>query len=442
MKGKRGRLYVKNAALLTVSGFALRILGMVFRVQIAGYLGSEGMGLYQLILAVYTVFTSLASSGINVASTKLAAQSLARGRGMAATLRGLCITAMAFGSVAMLAQMLLAAPISHVFLHDARAELGLRILAPSLPFIAVAGAVRGCFLARRRVEPGVIAQLAEQAIRMGIAIWALRMVAQWGAAWACAAVLLGNTVSEALSCLIVGGFALREPAFQRRPGQSEPTHPYSDRELYEIVLPVEGSRLLASGLQAAESSLIPHCLAQYLGDRAAAMGQYGDLKGMAMPLLFFPFSVLAALSSLLMPEITRAHTKKDTAATHRLVGQMLKLTGAFAAASGAGFLLFGAPLAERLYDSAQVGQYVRVLALAAPFMYLESMVDGVLKGLGEQLATFRYSLLNSALRISAILLLLPRYGMPAFLGIMVFSNALTCGLNLWRMFVVIKREEG
>ncbi len=438
MVNARGRLYLKNAALLTAVGFVLRVLGMVFRVQMAGYLGSEGMGLYQLILAVYAVFTSLASAGINVASTRLAAQSLARGRGMAATLRGLCTAALSLGSAAMLAQMLLAGPVSRRLLHDARAEMGLRILAPSLPFIAVAGALRGCFLARRRVEPGVIAQLLEQTVRMVLALWALRAVARWGAAWGCAAVLLGNTVSEALSCGIVAAFAWREPAFRRKNGP-EPLHPYTDAELFGIVLPVTGSRLLASGLQAAESSLIPWCLARYLGDRAAAMAQYGDLKGMAMPLLFFPFSVLAALSGLLMPEITRARTKNDTAAVRRLVGRMLRLAGAFSLAAGAGFFLFGAPVARRLYGSAQVGAYVRVLALAAPFMYLESMVDGVLKGLGEQLATFRYSLLDSALRIAAIVLLLPRYGMPAFLGIMVGSNALTCALNTRRMVQMIRQ---
>lgn len=436
--GKRGRLYVKNAALLTAAGIVLRVLGMVFRVQIAAYLGSEGMGLYQLILAVYTVFTSLASAGINVAATRLAAQSLARGQGMPATLRGLCAAALGFGGAAMLAQTMLAGPVARWFLHDTRAELCLRILAPSLPFIAVAGALRGCFMACRRVEPGIIAQLAEQALRMAVALLGLRLVSGWGAGWGCAAVLLGNTVSEALSCGIVALFALREPQFKRRPGQSEPTHPYRERELWAIVLPVEGSRLLASGLQAAESSLIPWCLARCLGDRAAAIAQYGDLKGMAMPLLFFPFSVLAALSSLLMPEITRAVTRQDLPAAWRLIGRMLRLTGVFALAAGAGFALCGAPLATRLYGSAAVGRYVRALAFAAPFMYLESMVDGVLKGLGEQLATFRYSLLDSALRITAIALLLPRYGMPAFLGIMVASNALTCALNTRRMLKIFQ----
>ena len=45
---------------------------------------------------------------------------------------------------------------------------------------------------------------------------------------------------------------------------------------------------------------------------------------------------------------------------------------------------------------------MQILALSRRSCTWKSMVDGVLKGLGEQLATFRYSLLDSILRITAI----------------------------------------
>ena len=432
------RTYLHNAALLTGSGLVLRALGMGFRVVLAAYLGGEGMGLYQLILALYMVFVSFATAGINVASARLAAQSLARGSGMAETLRGLCFTALGFGTTAMVAQAVLAGPCARYLLHDIRAETALLILAPSLPFMAVSGAVRGCFLAARRVQPNITAQLIEQLVRMAVAVAGLRALAQWGAGYGCAAVLLGNTVSEGVSCGVMLAFAARTPEFVPRPGA--PLHPYTRRELYDILWPVEGSRLLASALQAAESSLIPYTLALCTGSRTEAVAQYGSLKGMALPLLFFPFSVLGALSGLLMPEITRTHTKGDTAATRRLVYTMLRLTGGFSLLAGAGFVLLGRPLAQYLYQDADVGRYVRVLGFVAPFMYLESMVDGVLKGLGEQLASFRYSLLDSALRITAIWLLLPRYGMAGFLGVMIASNLLTFGLNLCRMLKTLNKK--
>lgn len=427
----RIRTYLKNAALLTAAGFALRVLGMVFRVYIAGWLGGEGMGLYQLILAVYAVFTALATAGVNVASTKLAAQSLARGRGMAPTLWGLVSAAACFGTLAMLAQVALAEPVAHWMLHDARAELGLRILAPSLPFMAVAGALRGCFLARRRVEPNVTSQMIEQLVRMAVAAFALSRLAAWGAGYACGAVLLGNTVSEAVSCLLMVLFARREPVFRPQPG--DPARGFTRRELFGIALPVCGSRLLASGLQAIESSLIPLCLTLYMGERAAAVTQYGAVKGMAMPLIFFPFSVLAALSGLLMPEIARAGARRDQAAQAELIHTAMTLTGLFSVLAGAGLVLFGKPLAMLLYHEKSVGQYMRVLGFIAPFMYLESMVDGILKGMGEQMATFRYSILDSALRILAMSVLIPRYGMAGFLAVMAASNLLTCTLNLHRM---------
>ena len=75
--------------------------------------------------------------------------------------------ALGFGTAAMLAQSVLAGPCARYLLHDVRAETALLILAPSLPFMAVSGAVRGCFLAARRVQPNITAQLIEQLMKEG-----------------------------------------------------------------------------------------------------------------------------------------------------------------------------------------------------------------------------------------------------------------------------------
>ena len=50
---------------------------------------------------------------------------------------------------------------------------------------------------------------------------------------------------------------------------------------------------------------------------------------------------------------------------------MLRMTGAFSLAAGAGFVLLGAPLAGFIYRDAKVGRYVQLLGFVAPFMYLE-----------------------------------------------------------------------
>ena len=66
--------YLKNAALLTGSDVVLRLAGMGLRIWLANELGGEGMGLYQLVLAVYSLFITLATAGVSVAATRLMAR--------------------------------------------------------------------------------------------------------------------------------------------------------------------------------------------------------------------------------------------------------------------------------------------------------------------------------------------------------------------------------
>ncbi|MFR2641165.1 MAG: oligosaccharide flippase family protein [Faecalibacterium sp.] len=75
--------YLKNAALLTGSDVVLRLAGMGLRIWLANELGGEGMGLYQLVLAVYSLFVTLATAGVSVAATRLMAEELSRDKAAA-----------------------------------------------------------------------------------------------------------------------------------------------------------------------------------------------------------------------------------------------------------------------------------------------------------------------------------------------------------------------
>ena len=57
-----GQSYLKNAALLTGADVLLRLAGMGLRIYLANALGGEGMGLYQLVLAVFPA-PAMADSG-------------------------------------------------------------------------------------------------------------------------------------------------------------------------------------------------------------------------------------------------------------------------------------------------------------------------------------------------------------------------------------------
>ena len=144
------RNYLHNAALLTGSGLVLRLLGMGLRVIVAASLGSEGMGLYQLVLAVYSLFVTLATAGVSVAATRLMAEELARSpaeaRGM---LHCLLLAGAGLGVLALAAQFGLAGLAAKWWLGDVRAAGALRVSSLGLPWMAVSSVLRGFFIARR-----------------------------------------------------------------------------------------------------------------------------------------------------------------------------------------------------------------------------------------------------------------------------------------------------
>ena len=102
------------------------------------------------------------------------------------------------------------------------------------------------------------------------------------------------------------------------------------------------------------------------------------------------------------------------------------------------FLVGGREIGLLIYKSEEVGSLLRALSPIVPLMYLDSVSDGILKGLDQQAFSFRTAITDSVLRIILILLTLSRFGLRGFIWIMYFSNLLTCALNVGRLIKVSK----
>ncbi len=431
--------YLKNAVVLTSADFILRIAGMGFRIYLVGALGEEGVGLFQLIMSFYAVFITLATAGVSIASTRLLTEELsqnkANARGMLSRLLWL---AFGIGVFATIVQFVLADVAARYWIGDVRVVLALRVVAFALPFMAIASVLRGFFMAMRRVQPNVYSQMAEQILRIIITVWLLFETQNMSLEIRCAVILLGATIGEALSCGVMVLFYQKE-AKNVFADVKKTTPSGTKKRIWDIIWPISSGRVLSSALHAAENMLVPACLAVYLiagGGRSEALVQYGVLKGMVMPLLVFPMGLLGSLATLLMPEITEAHVLGKKLQMQRLLHKMITITMYASLLGGVMFYIFGASLGELLYQSAETGDYLKILAPMAPFMYLENMVTGALKGLGEQKATFRYSAIDSICRIVGVVLLLPHFGIISFLYIVFASNVYTCFMNTWRLLKV------
>ena len=201
-------------------------------------------------------------------------------------------------------------------------------------------------------------------------------------------------------------------------------------------MPITSGRYLNSLLRTGENILVPKNLAKYRFSTENALSQFGMIKGMALPLLFFPSAILNSVSTLLIPEISEAVTTQNRHAIKNAVEKTIKITLLCGLFCGAMFFVGGEKIGLLIYQSNDVGYLLKVLSPIVPLMYLDSISDGILKGLDQQSFTFRTAVSDSAIRIILILIILPKMGLQGFILIMYFSNLLTCFLNLSRLIKI------
>ena len=427
------RVFFRNAAILTITSLLLRSIGILFRIYVSNRIGAEGMGLYQLIISVYVLAASFAGSGLTTAVTRLCADELAYQRYHTAN-RILYIAVLLSIIIGIASGILIyigADSIATCFLHDSRAVSSLRILTFSLPFMGASSCIKGYFLAKRNVVSSSVSQILEQVVRIVSILLILEFQSVTTVEDACFAVLLGDSIAEAISCLFM---VICYCVDQCRPNHNDNERYHRPiRRILHIALPITGGRYVSSGLRTVENILVPDTLYRFTHSRETALSQFGMLKGMALPLIFFPSSFLTAFTSLLIPEISQANALSNTKHLRRTVERAVHLTLLSSYLISGIFLVLAHPLAELIYHDRDVGNMLLWLAPLAPIMYLESVVVGILKGLDQQTHSLFYSILDSGSRILLIVLFVPHYGIYGFYSVMVVSNLLTCLLNTGRM---------
>lgn len=433
-KRMKGFIFIKNTLILTVTSLLLRLAGMIFKVWTSSAVGAEGVGLYQQILSVYILAATFASSGICTGVTRLISEQTKTTRASAsAVLRKATLLTLA-ASVVLGGGLFFAAPfVSKYILGDPRTALSIKILCFSLPFKGTAACVKGYYYAKRKTVQPSLCQLFEQFVRIAVTVFFVGKFAGLGVEMLTAALLIGDTVGEISSFIYI---YIAYKFEKRRLPSGGGAQKGILREILRIALPITGSRYIMSGLHTAESAIVPAQLTSFAHSRSTALAQFGMLKGMALPLVFFPASFLSALSVMLLPEMSQAaavgNKRKIKEITRRSIGTTL-----IAATVVAGIFFFNAkPIGILIFGSQEVGYMIRMLSPIIPFMYLESVADGMLKGLDQQTSSLFYNVADSLCRLILIFLIVSRTGITGFLVIMIISNITTSSLNTARLIKV------
>lgn len=430
---KRLLRFFANAALLTAASLLMRTVGVAFNAYVSDRIGAAGMGLFTLVMSVYTLAVTLATSGINLAATRLTAEAIGKDsdREVRAVMRRCLIYSAVMGIFTCLLLQATADYIGCEWLADARTVPSLRFLGISMPFIAISSAMNGYFTAVRRVAKSAAAQIFEQLVKILLTSAGLACLAPRGIRYACLAVVAGGSLSEIASFLLsLLLYRLDLAKHNRRAGN---VMPHLTKRLLAITLPVAISSYLRSGLITVEHILIPYGLRKFGSAHESALASYGILAGMALPIIFYPASLLYSFTGLIIPELSETKQRGGEKTIGNITAQMFRFTLLYGIGAGGIILSFSGKLGQCIYQNAEAGEYLRLTAPLIPIMYLDSSVDAMLKGLGEQLYCMLVNIADAALSVLMVWFLVPIYGVRGYIFVMFASEIFNAALSICRL---------
>ena len=443
---EKGRLYIRNAVILALVNILLRGAAVSFNGYVSGKIGAESMGLFTLVMSIYGFAVTLATSSVHLAAVRLTAERCARLAGADAvsyrkTIRqilwAVCRYSLLFGCGAAVLLFSFSHPIAQYLLNDIRTLSSLRVLSVSLPAISLSSALNGYFTGMRKIGKNAVMTLFEQAAKFSITATALVCVVPTGSVeYMCLAVVGGSACAEALSLVLAGVFYLTDSRIPKgeRAGTLRQILPTGFRDAASIALPIAAGAYARQGLVTAEHLAIPWGLKRSGSTQTEALETYGVLQGMALPVILFPYAVIGAFTGILIPEVTALDAVGETEKLKKLCGKVLRTAGWFSLVSFVVFFSFSGQLGEGIYHSTEAGVYIRRLAFLVPFMYMDTVTDALLKGLGEQLYCMKVNIADAFVSLVLVVIFTPAMGLGGYVLSMYACEIMNLGMSVYKLW--------
>ncbi|MBR5120132.1 MAG: polysaccharide biosynthesis C-terminal domain-containing protein [Clostridia bacterium] len=427
-----------NAMLLTVASLFMRTVGVTFQVVVSGRVGAEAMGLFSILSGVYGFALTLATSGIHLGVTRMTVEAMESGNRarVGGILRRATAYALFFGTLSSVLLFSLAKPIGLYWLKDARTISSLRLLAITLPLIALSSAWGGYFSAMRRPWKNATVQVFEQAIKIGVTLYLLAFHFAKDVESACRILVLGGAAAEVFSFLLE--WLLYQIDTRNHLGKAFLHHSGDGKRLLSITLPIAATTYIRSGLLTLQHILIPEGLRQSGASHAAALVAYGTIQSMALPVILYPAALMYSFSGLLVPELAEAEVHDRRRHIHYMISRVWSLSLLFSLGVAGVLICFSGEIGAALYPNSDAGYYIHILAPLIPIMYLDTATDAMMKGLGEQLHSMKINIADAAISLLLVLLLVPRFGIFGYIITIYISELFNTVCSITHLLMISK----
>ncbi len=416
MEEKSKKTFVGGAALLGVAGLLSKVLGACFRIPLANIIGDDGMGYYQTAYPIYIALLTISTTGIPTAISRMVAERRAQGK-YRESFRIYRLSLLLMSCIGLFTGlvMFIFAPQICERISEPGAIWCMYSLAPALVVCPIISSIRGYFQGQRNMVPTAVSQVVEQIFRVTTGFVLAMLFLDRGLEYAAAGATSGASIGGALALLYTAIAFWRKKKtliaeFEPDTGEPKLASGKIFKELLSIAVPITLGALIMPIINTMDTVVVKTRLISIGYDQVTARSLFGQLSGMASPIINMPDAVTAAVCMSLVPVIADAKLRGDT----DFVKQNTQLSVRYASLVGMpcaiGILALAQPIMLLLYPLQKDAAINAASCLAAyspgiALLAIHQALSGVLQGIGKQHIPVRNLFIGAVVKLVATYIL-------------------------------------
>lgn len=409
--------FVMGTIILLTGGFFSKFLGFVLRIIITRQIGTEGIGLYSLVMPTFGLFITIATFSYPVAISKIIS---ARGKSSKKAIFSIIPISIILNLFTLLIIFLISKPLANIFLKDQRLYIPLLSIGFTLPFIGLSSIIKGYYWGKQRMGIYILSNIVEQIVRIIVLIFLIPKVIKVSLVLTISLIIVVNVLSETSSIIVM---LLGLPKGVKITKEDlRPSKEYI-KDIMNICVPSTSSKIVGSISHFLEPIVLINVLSYVGYSNNYIVTEYGIVNGYSLALLLIPQFFTMSISTSLIPELSKSYSIEDIKNCKKRLFQITGLSlmiGAFSTG-----IIFAVPeyFLNLIYNTNLGANYIRVLAPFFLLYFINTPLASAMQALDMSKDEMQITLLTSFVKLFLLTLL-------AFLKIGMYSLIISTIITL------------
>ena len=411
----KNKFFMSTLILLT-GGFLSKFLGFILRIIISRYLGTEGLGLYSLLMPTFSLFIVIATLSFPVAISKLVATPK---RSSKKVIFSIIPVSIILNIITILVLFFISRPLATTFLKEERLIYPIICIGFTLPFIGISSIIKGYFWGKQRMLPYILSNISEQILRLTILIIAIPKCIEISIELTISIIILVNILSESFSVVVM---LLGLPKGVKINKKDIRPNKRDIKDVLNISIPSTSSKVIGSLAHFFEPIILTNTLLYVGYSKSFILTEYGIINGYVLGLLLIPQFFTQSISTALIPELSKYFYVGNKKKCIIRIKQIVSLSLLIGFVSTVVIFIFPTYFLNLIYDTKLGINYIKVLA---PFMlmyFIDMPLSNSLQALDKSKDSMYITIGSSVIKLLVIFITsLFRIGMYSLIISIIIS---------------------